>query len=48
MKKFDEFEIDDIFFGNPPQKIEFHKTLVKILKNIEEIKKIPANKRNYD
>ncbi len=48
MKKYDEYEIDDMFSGNPPQKAEFHKTLVKILKNIEELKKIPANKRNYD
>ena len=48
MKKFDKFEIDDMFFGNPPQKAEFHKTLAKILKNIVEVKKIPAKKRNYD
>ena len=48
IQKFDEFGIDDMFFGNPPKKAEFHKTLARILKNIEELKKIPTNKRNYD
>lgn len=37
-----------MFFGNPPPKVEFHKTLVKILKNTEEVIKIPTDKRNYD
>lgn len=47
MKNYDEIDIDDMFFGNPPQKLEFSKTLKKILRNIVEIKKIPTEKRNY-
>ena len=45
---FVKIDLDDMFFGSPPSKIEFHKTLVKILKNIEEVKKIPTEKRNYE
>lgn len=48
MKKYDKTDLDDMFFGSPPSKVEFHKTLVKILKNIEEVKKIPIEKRNYE
>jgi len=47
MKDYDESDIDDMFLGNPPQKIEFHKTLEKILGTIVEVKKIPPEKRNY-
>ncbi|MCK4465539.1 MAG: hypothetical protein KAU83_07495 [Bacteroidales bacterium] len=48
IKKYDEIAIDDMFFGNPPRKEEFHKTLERILVNIRELKKIPIDKRNYD
>ena len=37
MVKYGEGQIDDIFFGEPPSKIEFHKALNKILKNISEL-----------
>lgn len=48
MKKYDEIDLDDIFFGNPPGMDQFHKVLDKILVNIEDVKKIPIEKRNYD
>ena len=39
MKSFDEVELDDMFFGNPPGINNFHSTLTKILDNIIEVKK---------
>ncbi len=47
MKNYDEIDFDDMFFGNPPQKLEFHKTLEKFLRNIGELKTISTEKRNY-
>ncbi len=38
MLKYDEDDIDDIFFGNPPPSKEFHKALNKISRNISNIK----------
>ena len=32
-----EEEIDDLFFGSPPDKNEFHKALNKILHNISKL-----------
>lgn len=37
MLTYDEIEIDDMFFGEPPSKTEFHKALHKILKNISTL-----------
>ena len=39
MLKYDEDEMDDMFFGNPPEKNVFHKTLLKIQKNISGLLK---------
>jgi len=47
MKTFDEIDLDDMFFGNPPKMVEFHKALQRIVENIEEVKKIPPEKREY-
>jgi len=44
----DEIVLDDIFWGDPPDKKKLNATLLKILKNIERIKSIPVEKRNYD
>jgi hypothetical protein len=44
----DEWELDDLFWGNPPDKENFIFTCKKILGNIENIKLIPIEKRNYD
>ncbi len=48
MNSYDEIDLDDMFFGNPPERREFDKVLQSIKKNIEEVKKIPPEKRNYD
>jgi hypothetical protein len=48
MKKYDEIDLDDLFFGNPPEMNEFKKTLKKILDNIVELKKTPTESRTYD
>ncbi len=37
MLKFNYAGLDDIFFGNPPEKKEFHEILNKILKNISKL-----------
>ena len=43
-----DYELDDLFWGNPPDKIKLDSTLKKILKNIEKVKSIPIEKRSYD
>ena len=43
-----ESELDDLFFGNPPNKKRLDSTLKKILINIENVKSIPIKKRKYD
>jgi len=47
MKKYDEIDLDDMFFGNLPKMEDFHNALQKIEKNIEEVIKIPPEKRKY-
>ncbi|MDR3286001.1 MAG: hypothetical protein LBT27_00985, partial [Prevotellaceae bacterium] len=41
-------DMDDIFFGNPPDKQSFYKTLNKILANIEKVRKIPMENRKFE
>jgi hypothetical protein len=48
MKKYGKIDLDDMFFGNPPEMNEFQITLKKILDNIVELKKIPTEYRTYD
>ncbi len=48
MQKYDEIDLDDLFFGNPPEMNEFKKTLNKIFDNIVELKNIPPESRTYD
>jgi hypothetical protein len=43
-----DYELDDLFWGNPPKKKKLQITLTKILSNIEEINNIPIEKRHYD
>ena len=45
---YNEVEIDDLFFGNPPPKKDFHNALNRIFENIREVKKIPVKDRTYD
>jgi hypothetical protein len=39
MLKYNMDTIDDIFFGEPPTKAEFHRILTRLLNNIEKLKK---------
>jgi hypothetical protein len=47
MRKYDEIDLDGMFFGNPPEIKDFHNALQKIKENIREVKKIPPEKREY-
>ena len=40
--------LEELFWGNPPDKDKLKSTLRKILKNIEKVKSIPVEKREYD
>ncbi len=40
-------ELFDAFFGEGIDIDEFHKTIDKIFKNLEEVKKIPFKKRHF-
>ena len=44
----DNYELDDLFWGNPPDKEKLDFTCRKILENIEKIKFIPITKRKFD
>lgn len=46
--KLEDYELDDLFWGNPPDEEKLNFTLKKIIKNIEKIKTIPIEKRKYD
>ena len=48
MKNYDDIDLDDIFFGNPPEMSKFQTALKRILDNIVELKKIPTENRTYD
>lgn len=48
MKIYGEIDLDDMFFGNPPEMNKFQTVLKKILDNIVELKKIPTENRTYD
>jgi hypothetical protein len=39
MLTYDEIDIDDMFFGDPPTKKHFHAALIKILDNISKLPK---------
>ena len=41
----DDIELDDVFWGEPPERNALHKVLHQILKNIDEVRKIPLEKR---
>ncbi len=46
--EIEDCELDDLFWGNPPDKEKLDFTLRRIICNIEEIKHIPIEKRHYD
>jgi hypothetical protein len=43
-----DWEIDDLFWGNPPEKEKLDFTCKKILANIQKVKSIPIEKRKFD
>jgi len=38
IRSADDFEIEDIFFGNPPERENLNKTLDRIIRNIKKLK----------
>lgn len=48
LRTLDKEEITDIFFGNLPNIKSLNLTLDRIIKNIEQIKKIPKERRHYE
>jgi len=46
--KAEDWEIDDLFWGNPPEKEKLELTCIKILENIQKVKSIPIEKRKFD
>lgn len=48
IKAMDDADIDDLFWGNPPNKVKLHQALDRILENIEGVKAIPIGKRTFD
>jgi hypothetical protein len=43
MLTYDDAEIDDMFFGDPPEKKDFHQALRKILNNISKLQRSSSN-----
>ena len=44
---FDDL-MDDIFFGNPPKREDFVKTISDILLNINKVRQIPVKERTFE
>jgi hypothetical protein len=44
----EDWELEDLFWGNPPDKVNLIFTCKTILENIEKVKAIPIEKRKYD
>lgn len=42
----EDYRLEELFWGNPPDKDELRSTLREILNNIEKVKSIPVEKRN--
>ena len=48
MKCYDGIDLEDMFYGNPPEMNEFHDVLTKNLDNIVEVIKIPLENSTHD
>src|SRR6056297_980224 len=48
LKEADPEELIDVFFGELPDIDTFHQTINKIFRNLEEVKKIPFEKRHFE
>lgn len=44
----EDYELDDLFWGNPPERNKLAATLSNILLNIKRVRAIPVKKRKYD
>ena len=44
----EDWELDDLFWGNPPDNKRLQFTCQKIIENIEKIKTIPIEKRKFN
>ncbi len=47
MKTYDEIDLDNTFFGNPPKMKDLQDVLQRMKENIEKVKLIPLSKRTY-
>ncbi len=43
-----DYRLEELFWGNPPDKNELKATLKKIMENIGKVKLIPVEKRKFD
>ena len=43
-----DYRLEELFWGNPPDKDKLKSTLKNILRNIGKVKSIPVEKREYD
>jgi len=48
MRKYDDIDLDNMFFENSPEMSKFQSALKRILDNIVKLKSIPTEKRTYD
>ena len=48
IRTLDKAELTDIFFGNLPNIKSLYLTLDRIIKNIEQVNKIPKERRHYE
>ena len=48
IRKYNEWMLEDMFFGEPCDKDQLYDTLDRILANIEKVKNIPFEKRTLD
>jgi hypothetical protein len=48
LMKAEDHELDEFFWGNPPNKERLEYTLKAILKNIGKVRSVPVEKRKYD
>lgn len=48
IKKLDDYDLEDMFFGNLPNISLLNKCLQKIELNIAQIEEIPESKRHYE
>jgi len=48
IKQLDDFDLEDLLFGNILERSKLDYTLNKIISNINKVKKIPISKRKYE